>query len=48
MDKDYWRTRVRGMKQPRVTVGIGTHMEEGEMLSFTVINKQLMVDNTKV
>ena len=38
MDKDYWRARVRAMKQPRVTVDMGTHIEEGETLSFTVSN----------
>ena len=40
MNKDYWRVRarVRVMKQSRVTVDIGEHLEEGETLSFTVSN----------
>ena len=36
MDKDYWRTRVRALTQPRVTVDIGSHFEEEQTLSFTV------------
>ena len=36
VNKDYWRMRVRGMIQPRVTVNIGAHFEEAETLSFTV------------
>ena len=45
-DRDYWRTRVRRMKQPRVaveqsqeprvTVDMGSHFEGEQTLSFTV------------
>ena len=38
MNRDYWRARVRAMKQSRVSVDMGTHIEEGETLSFTVSN----------
>ena len=38
MNRDYWRARVRAMKQPRVSVDMGTHIEEGETLSFTASN----------
>ena len=45
-DRDYWRTRVRRMKQPRVameqpreprvTVDMGSHFEGEQTLYFTV------------
>ena len=36
-DKDYWRARVRAMRQPRVAVEVcGAQIVEGETLSFTV------------
>ena len=38
MNRDYWKVRVRAMKQPRVSVDMGTHIEESETLSFTVSN----------
>ena len=35
-DRDYWKARVRQMKQPRVvTVDIGEHHEDGQTLAFT-------------
>ena len=35
--RDYWKARVRSMKQPRVTVEVnGPHFEEGETISFTI------------
>ena len=36
-DKDYWRSRVRAMRQPRVAVEVsGVQTVEGATLSFTV------------
>ena len=43
-DRDYWRTRVRQMKQPRVaveqprgvTVDMGSHFEKTQTLYYTV------------
>ena len=36
-DREYWRTRVRAMRQPRVTsVSLGPHHEEGQTVSFTI------------
>ena len=29
MDREYWRARVRKMKQPRINVQIGPHVVEG-------------------
>ena len=37
MQRDYWKARVRAMKQPRVAVEVsGSHFEEGETISFTI------------
>ena len=36
MDREYWRTRVRKMKQPRINVQIGSHVVEGAWAPFTV------------
>ena len=36
-DRDYWRTRVRAMKQPRVTaVSLGSHYENEMTVPFTI------------
>ena len=35
-DRDYWSTRVRAMKQPRVAITMGPHIEPGKTISFTV------------
>ena len=35
-DREYWRTRVRAMKQPRVRVEMGSHVEEGGWAPFTI------------
>ena len=35
-DRDYWRARVRGLKQPRVTVETGPHTEEATTVPFTI------------
>ena len=38
-DREYWKTRVRAMKQPRVGVEInGPQVEVSETLSFTINN----------
>ena len=37
MARDYWKTRVRAMKQPKVTVEVsGPHFQKGETISFTI------------
>ena len=36
-DREYWRTRVRALRQPRLTtVALGPHHEEGRTVSFTI------------
>ena len=37
-DREYWRARVRAMKQPKVarTVAIGSHLEAGATVPFTI------------
>ena len=36
-DRDYWRERVRGLRQPRITeVKMGAHLEEGVTMKVTV------------
>ena len=36
-DRDYWRTRVRALRQPRVpTVKLGPHLEPSATFPFTV------------
>ena len=35
-DKDYCRARVRGLKQPRVSVETGSHIEEATTAPFTI------------
>ena len=35
-DRDYWRARVRGLKQSRVMVGAGSHIEKSSTVSFTI------------
>ena len=36
-DREYWKTRVRSMWQPRITtVNIGSHIEDGRTAPFTV------------
>ncbi len=37
-DKEYWKARVRKMRQPRVSVKVrlGEHFEEGKVLAFTI------------
>ena len=35
-DREYWRTRVRAMKQPRVRVEMGAHVVEGGWAPFTI------------
>ena len=36
-DKEYWRTRVRSMRQPSVVqVDVGRHVEAGSWAPFTV------------
>lgn len=36
LDRDYWRARVRSLRQPRVTVIMGSHHEPGAEFAFTV------------
>ena len=36
MDREYWRTRVRKMKQPRVHIQMGPHVVEGSWAPFTI------------
>ena len=36
LDRDYWRARVRSLRQPRVTVSMGSHHEPGAEFTFTV------------
>ena len=36
MDREYWRTRVRKMKQPRVHIQMGPHVAEGSWAPFTI------------
>jgi len=35
-DRDYWRARVRALRQPRVVVQLGSHREPSMELSFKV------------
>ena len=35
-DREYWRTRVRAMKQPKVRVQLGSHVVEGACAPFTI------------
>ena len=36
-DRDYWRTRVKALRQPRVsTVNLGPHLEPSATFPFTV------------
>ena len=36
-DRDYWRTRVRALRQPRVTtVTLGSHLEGDMTVPFTI------------
>ena len=36
-DREYWKARVRAMRQPRITtVDIGSHREDGRTVPFTV------------
>ena len=36
-DREYWKARVRSMRQPRITtVNIGSHIEDGRTVPFTV------------
>ena len=35
-DEEFWRARVLSMRQPRVTVEIGSHKVEGDTFSFTI------------
>ena len=35
-DKEYWRTRVREMQQPRVCVETGPHIEKEAWAPFTI------------
>ena len=36
-DKEYWKARVRAMRQrPMVSVNLATHVEEGSWAPFTV------------
>ena len=35
-DREYWRARVRGLKQPRVSVETGSHIEEATTAPFTI------------
>ena len=36
MDREKWRARVRAMKQPRVRVELGPHIEPGGWAPFTI------------
>ena len=36
MDREYWRARVRQMKQPRGHVQLGPHVVEGAWAPFTI------------
>ena len=36
MDREYWRTRVGKMKQPRVHIQMGPHVAEGSWAPFTI------------
>ena len=35
-DREYWRARVRGMRQPKVEVDIGQHKAPGVTIAFTI------------
>ncbi len=35
-DREYWRTRVRTMKQSRLQVEMGSHVESAQTVSFTI------------
>ena len=35
-DRDYWKERVRTLRQPRVTVTLGPHREPSQEFSFTI------------
>ena len=36
-DKEYWRSRVRALRgQPRIRIDSGTHVVEGNTVSFTI------------
>ena len=35
-DREYWKARVRRMRQPRVEVKFGRHVEKGGWYSFTM------------
>jgi hypothetical protein len=37
-DRDYWRARVRGLRQSRVTVEERSHIEEATTVPFTISN----------
>ena len=37
-DRNYWSMRVRKMRQPRVRVEMGSHVEKGAGGPFTVIS----------
>ena len=36
VDEEYWRTRVRAMRQPRLTVEMGPHKVESDAFAFTI------------
>ena len=36
VNREYWRERVRKMRQPRISVQIGPHVVEGSWAPFTV------------
>ena len=36
MDREYWRSRVRKMKQPRVRVQLDSYVVEGAWAPFTI------------
>ena len=35
-DRNFWRTRVRGLRQPRVTITTGSHIEPATTTPFTI------------
>ena len=35
-NREYWRERVRKLRQPRISIQVGSHVEEGSWAPFTV------------
>ena len=37
VNREYWRERVRKLRQPRISIQVGSHVMEGSWAPFTVI-----------